>query len=276
MISIGKTAKLQVIRQVDFGLYLDGEDYGDILLPARYAPPGCKVDDWLDVFIYLDSEDTIIATTEKPYVEVGECAHLEVIDTNAHGAFLDWGLSKDLFVPFKEQRVPMKVGNFYTVYVFEDNSGRISASSKLDHFLSEYADDHFKNNQPVNLHIASQSPLGYKAIIDGTHLGLVFNSDVLAPIHLGQKIKGYIKNIRPDGAIDLMLQPRGPQMRRGLAEQILADLEKQGGVSLLTDKSPADEIFSRYQVSKGNYKKALGQLYKDKKIILGKDRITLP
>ncbi len=276
MISIGKTARLQIIRQVDFGLYLDGEDYGDILLPVRYVPPDCKIDDWLDVFIYLDSEDTIIATTEKPYVEVGESAHLEVIDTNAHGAFMDWGLSKDLFVPFKEQRVPMKVGHAYTVYVFEDNSGRISASSKLDHFLSEYADDHFQNNQPVNLHIASQSPLGYKAIIDGTHLGLIFNSDVLTPIQVGQQIKGYIKNVRPDGAIDLMLQPLGPQMRRSLSEQIMADLEKQGGVSLLTDKSPADEIFSRYQVSKSNYKKALGQLYKDKKIILGKDRITLP
>lgn len=276
MISIGKTARLQVIRQFDFGVFLHGGEYGDILLPARYVPHGCQVDDWLDVFICLDSEDTLIATTQKPYVQVGGYAHLEVVDTNYNGAFLDWGLSKDLLVPFKEQRVPMKVGNFYTVYVFEDKSGRICGSSKLDDFLKEESDGEFEENQAVQLHIASQSPLGYKAIINDTHLGLIFNSDVLGQIRPGQKMQGYIKNIRPDGAIDLMLQPRGAGMRDDLSEKILADLKKEGGVLYLTDKSAPEDIFNRYQVSKSNYKIALGQLYKAKKIILGKDKITLP
>lgn len=276
MLSLGKTASLQVIRKVDFGLYLDGDDFGDILLPARYVPNDWEIGAWLDVFIYLDSEDRVIATTERPYVEVGEYAHLEVIDVNAYGAFMNWGLPKDLFVPLKEQRVRMERGKFYTVCVFEDNSGRICASSKLDHFLNERAEGHFENNQQVSLHIATRSPLGYKAIIDGTHLGLLHNNDVLVPIRPGQRMSGYIKNIRDDDAIDLSLQQQGAEMRGTLLQQILSDLEQNGGLSNLTDKSPADEIYQRFQVSKSNYKKALGQLYKDQKIILEKDKISLP
>lgn len=276
MIALGKTASLQVIRQVDFGLYLDGEDLGDILLPARYVPEDWDIGGWLDVFIYLDSEDRIIATTERPFVEVGECAHLEVIDVNHYGAFMNWGLSKDLFVPLKQQRIRMERGKFYTVCVYEDYSGRICASSKLDHFLSERAEGHFENNQPISLRIATRSPLGYKVIIDGTHLGLLHNNDVLVPVRIGQKMDGYIKNIRDDDAIDLSLQQQGAEMRGTLLQQILADLERSGGVSDLTDKSPSEAIFERYQVSKSNYKKALGQLYKDQKIILEKDRISLP
>lgn len=275
MVHIGKTSRLQVLREVDFGLYLDGEDYGDILLPARYVPAGCRIDDWLDVFVYLDSEDTIIATTEKPYAEVGDCACLQVVDLNAYGAFMDWGLSKDLFVPFKEQRVPMTKGRSYAVFVFEDKSGRICGSSKLDHFLNEYADGHFKNNQAVNLLIASQSPLGYKAVINGTHLGLLYSNELLVPVVIGQRVTGYIKYIRPDDTIDLTLQQQGAGLRDRLSRQILDDLAERGGVSDLTDKSLAEDIFKRFQVSKGNYKKAIGQLYKDKKIILGKDKITL-
>lgn len=276
MLSIGKTAQLEIIKEVDFGLYLDGEHFGEILLPARYVPDNCKVGGWLDVFLYLDSEDTIIATTEQPFAEMGECAYLEAVDSNSYGTFLDWGLSKDLFAPFKEQRVPMEIGKSYVVYIFEDKSGRISASSKLDNFLNEYTDGYFIDNQAVDLLIASRSPLGYKAVIDGTHLGLIHNNDVITPIHVGQDIIGYIKDIRPDGAIDLALQQQGAQMRGTLTQQILADLKKNGGTSTLTDRSPPEEIFKRYQVSKANYKKAIGQLYKDKKIILGKDKITLP
>lgn len=275
MIAIGKTSTLEVIKTVDFGVYLDGEDFGEILLPARYVPAGCKPGDELEVFIYLDSEDTIIATTEKPYAQVGQCACLEVIDANGAGVFMDWGLSKDLFVPFKEQRVPMEKERFYTVFVFEDNSGRICGSSKLDHFLNERADEEFENNQQVDLLIASRSPLGYKAIINGTHLGLIFNSDALVPLKMGQEIKGYIKFIRPDGAIDLTLQQQGAPLRDSLSQKILDDLNARGGTSNLTDKSDPEEIFKRFQVSKGNYKKAIGQLYKDKKITLGKDKITL-
>lgn len=275
MVQIGKSARLQVVRMFDFGVFLHSDNLGDILVPARYVPRGCRPDDWLDVFVYLDSEDTIIATTEKPYVEVGECAYLEVIDTNSVGVFLDWGLSKDLFVPFNQQRVPMEKGRSYVVYVFEDKSGRICASTKLDHFLSEYAEGRFEPHQEVDLLIAGRSPLGYKAVINGTHLGLLYNSDLLTPVKTGQYIKGYIKNIRPDDAIDLSLQQQGQIMRDSLSEKILADLKACGGISHLTDKSSAEEIFARYRVSKGNYKKAIGQLYKDKKILLTKDQITL-
>ncbi|MBU0858530.1 MAG: GntR family transcriptional regulator, partial [Alphaproteobacteria bacterium] len=273
--ALGKSARLQVVKQVGFGVYLDGKELGEILLPTRYVPPGCRVFDLLDVFIYMDSDDKIIATTEPPYVEIGQCACLKVIDKNAMGAFMDWGLSKDLFVPFKEQRVPMHPGRYYVVYVFEDNTGRISASSKLDHFLSERAEGHFHPQQTVELMIASRSALGYKAIINDTHLGLLHNNDALVPLEPGQKITGYIKNIRPDDAIDLSLQQHGEELRHSLTQQILNHLKSQGGTSSLTDKSAADEIFQVYQVSKGNYKKALGQLYKEKKIIISDSEIKI-
>ncbi len=272
---LGSTTTLQVIKEVDFGLYLDGDAWGDILLPARYVPEGCKVDDWVEVFIYLDSEDMIIATTEKPLAEVGECAFMEVVDVNDYGAFLAWGLPKDLFVPYREQRVPMERGRSYVVAVFEDSSGRICGSSKLDSFLNEKSEGAFKRGQSVDLLIASRSALGYKAIIDGTHLGLIHNSDALGALRPGQRMTGYVKIIRPDDAIDLMLQQKGEEMRHNLTHQIIIDLEANDGVSDLTDKSPADLIFSRYQVSKGNYKKAIGQLYKEKKIIIENDRIIL-
>jgi predicted RNA-binding protein (virulence factor B family) len=275
MVSIGNSATLQVIKKVDFGLYLDGGEFGEILLPARYVPHDWEMGGWLDVFIYLDSEDIIIATTERPYVEVGQCAHLQCIDISASGAFLNWGLSKDLFCPFKEQRVRMEKGKSYTVCVFQDGSGRICASNKLDHFLYEEAEGKFVINQAVDLLIASRSELGYKAIINGTHLGLIHNNDILVPIRVGERMTGYIKHIRADDAIDLSLQQQGEEMRDLLLQQIIDDLKMSGGTSNLTDKSPADAIFQRYQVSKSNYKRAIGQLYKEQKIMLGKDRITL-
>lgn len=263
------------MKEVDFGLYLDGGDVGEILLPKRYVPADSKISDWLDVFVYLDSEDNIIATTETPYAELGECAYLEVVDTNSYGAFLNWGLSKDLLVPFKEQRVPMKIGRSYAVYIFEDNSGRLCASSKLDHFLNERSEGEFEKNQAVDILIASRSQLGFRAVINGTHLGLIHNNDMLASTDIGQALTGYIKSIRPDDAIDLALQPQGKEMKQDLSQKILNDLETSGGVSTLTDKSSPEDIFQRYQVSKANYKKALGQLYKDSKIKLEKEKITL-
>lgn len=275
MITIGKTNKLQVVKQVDFGLYLDGGEHGEILLPARYVPAGSGISEWINVFIYLDSDDLIIATTETPYAEVNQCAHLQVVDVNYNGAFLNWGLSKDLIVPFMEQRIPMKIGKSYTVHIYEDLSGRICASSKLDRYLNEKSDGHFENDQEVSLLIASRSPLGFKAIIDNTHIGLIHNNDMLASLNVGDRVSGYIKNIRPDDAIDLSLQPHIKQIRNDLPNRILDDLEENGGTSNLTDVSSPEDIFARYQVSKGNYKKALGQLYKDNKITLNDGTITL-
>lgn len=266
---------MQIVKEVDFGLYLDGGDLGEILLPAQYVSAQYHIGGWLDVFIYLDSEDRVIATTEKPYAQLGECAYLRVVDLASFGAFLDWGLAKNLLVPFREQRVTMQENRSYVVYIYEDETGRICGSSKLDRFLSEKSDGSFKRNQAVDLLIVGGSPLGYKAVIDGTHLGLLFNSDVLTALSVGQKITGYIKNIRADDAIDLMMQQQGTELHQGLTQRILQDLKDGGGISSLTDKSSAQDIFSQYQVSKGNYKKALGQLYSQKKILIDKDKITL-
>jgi predicted RNA-binding protein (virulence factor B family) len=276
MNGIGRTSRLEVIKEVGFGRYLDGGDFGEILLPLRYVPEDCRVGDWIDVFIYLDSEDIIIATTETPYAEAGACAHLKVVDVNEVGAFMDWGLSKDLFVPFREQRRPMQIGRSYTVFILEDQTGRISASARLDHYLQETAEPGtFQPGQAVDLLVAGRSPLGYKVVIDGSHLGLVHNSDALVKLNPGMKMKGYIRKIRPDGAIDVILQQLGADMRATLAEQILTDLKAQNGISLLTDKSSPQEIYKWYQVSKASYKKVLGQLFREQKIRIEDDRIIL-
>lgn len=275
MAELGKKSKLTVLKQVDFGLYLDGGDLGEILIPKRYVPKGCEVDDELEVFLYLDSEDRIIATTEEPYAQVGECASMKVVSAGKFGSFVDWGLSKDLLVPFKEQRTPMQIGRSYTVFVFIDATGRIAASSKLSAFLKETNDGSFIDGQMVDLQIASRSDMGYKAIIDGRYLGLIHNSDVLRPIEIGAKVEGYIKNIRDDGRIDLTIQARGEEAIDALAKEILEFLAEEGGTSPLTDKSNPDEIYKTFKVSKSQYKKALGQLYKAKRIMLSKYEIRL-
>lgn len=275
-VELGKKNNLLVVKQVDFGFYLCGDHLGDILIPNRYAPEGCKVDDFIDVFIYLDSEDRLIATTEEPYAEVGSCAHMEVVSKNSAGAFLDWGLPKDLFVPFKEQRVPMHIGESYSVFVFIDATDRIAGSSKLSRFLEEHDNDEtFTEEQEVSLQIVSRSDLGYKAIIDGTHLGLIHNSDLLQPVKIGSTVTGYIKNIREDGRINLTLQAKGKNAVDSLSQTILDFIKSEGGSSTLTDKSSPDIIYKTFKVSKSHYKKALGKLYKEKRITLTKDKVTV-
>lgn len=276
MLAIGNTNTLTVIKQLDFGFYLDGGTLGEILLPTRYAPRGCNPGDQLEVFIYYDSEDRLIATTEKPHAEVGQCAAMKVVQVGKFGAFLDWGLAKDLLVPFSEQRVPMEVGKTYVVHVYLDTTGRIAASSRLDRFLEEEDFADFKPGQQVELLIATRSDLGYKAVIDGTHLGLIHKNDVLRPIRIGERLTGYVKSIREDDRINLSLQPVGRAVRDDLPEKILAHLKAEGGTSRLTDKSPPEAIFDAFGVSKANYKKALGKLYKEKRILLAKDKVTLP
>lgn len=275
MPSLGRTATLQIVKEVDFGVYLDGGEFGEILLPAQYVPEDFQIDDWVDVFIYLDSEDRIIATTETPYAQLGECAYLKVVDTNAFGAFLDWGLVKNLLVPFREQRTTMRTGRSYVVFIYEDDSGRICGSSKLDHYLNERSEGNFNANQAVDLLIVNRSDLGYKAVINGTHIGLIHHGDALTRLDIGQRITGYIKKIRTDDAIDLMMQKTGEEQRHSLTHHILEDLKSSGGKLYLTDKSSAQAIFDYFQVSKGNYKKALGQLYKEKKILMNDKEITL-
>ena len=276
MLKIGKVNRLQVVKEVPFGVYLDADEHGTILLPGLYVPKPCAIDDWLDVFVYADSEDLLIATTLTPKAMVGECAYLKVVAVNkTAGAFMDWGLSKDLLVPFNQQQRPMEEGRSYVVYIYLDESTqRIAAASKLSHYLQEESTD-FTPQQSVDLLIASRTDLGYKAVIDGSHLGLIFASEVFQPLKMGQQVKGYIKAIREDGKIDLSLTLPGKEARDSLTEKIMAYLESHDGVTRLTDKSPPEAIYKTFGVSKGQYKKALGRLYKQKLILIEKQKITL-
>tara|TARA_B110000879_G_scaffold135548_1_gene177255 strand:- start:125 stop:958 length:834 start_codon:yes stop_codon:yes gene_type:complete len=275
MAQVGRFNKLEVVKEVDFGVYLDGGELGTILLPQRYMPEDCELGDWVDVFLYFDSEDLLIATTEKPRVEVGRCEMLKVIDINNAGAFMDWGLPKDLLVPYSEQLKPMEVGYSYVVYVFHDqDSDRIAASTRLQDYLAEES-VWVKPRQAVDLLIAGRTDLGYKAVINDQYLGLIFRDDAFRPLKVGERLPGFIKGIRSDGKIDLVISQGTLQGDHDLGEQIIENLRASGGVSTLTDKSDPDEIYRAFKVSKKKYKQALGSLYRSKRILLSAEKIQL-
>ena len=275
MAEIGRINNLQVLRSVDFGLYLDAGELDSILLPIRYVPEGAKVGDWLDVFIYLDSEDRLICTTETPRVKVGECANLKVVSTTPIGAFVDWGLSKDLLIPFGEQVTSMEVGQSYPVFAFIDpRTKRITGSTKIGRHLSEMA-LYLAPEQPVEFLIYQRTDLGYMGVIENRCLGLLFHQDILQPIDIGQRLKGFVKEIRIDKKVTLCLQLQGQEARDELSQQILDDLKASGGTSTLTDKSTPDAIYKKFNASKASYKRALGALYKQRLIKIDKDKITL-
>lgn len=275
MVDIGQYNQLDVIKKVDFGLYLDGGAYGDILLPKRYVDKNTAIGDRLEVFIYLDSEDRLVATTLKPKAVVGECAYLKVVEVNRIGAFLDWGLPKDLLVPYNQQQKPMQKGYSYTVYLYVDeHSERIAGSSRLEDFLTGEPAQ-LKPNQPVDLMIYGNSDLGFKAVVDGRYLGQLYRNEVFRALHYGEKLPGFIKRVRSDGKIDLSLQPAAHLARNSLAETILAHMKDNNGISTLTDKSPPEDIYKAYGVSKATYKKALGLLYKNRQITIEKHQLTL-
>ncbi len=275
MVEIGKINYLQVVKSLDHGIYIDAEDLGEILMPSRYVPENCEVGESLDVFIYLDSADLLLATTETPFVMVGECAYLKVVDVNQAGAFMDWGLPKDLLVPYGEQISPLKIGQSYTVLAYlDENTNRIAATQKLDSRLSEEA-QYFKPGQAVDLLIFGKTELGYKAVIDNTHIGLIYRNEVFQTLTHGEKLKGFIKAIREDRKIDLCLQLPGKDAREDLKTRILNHLKKNDGESTLTDKSSPDDIYQCFAVSKKNYKKAIGTLYKKRLIRIEEDKITL-
>tara|TARA_R110002050_G_scaffold9504_1_gene33003 strand:+ start:145401 stop:146234 length:834 start_codon:yes stop_codon:yes gene_type:complete len=275
MVEIGKRNTLRVVKFVDFGVYLDGENFREILLPSRYVPQGCAVGDEIDIFLYLDSDDLLIATTDTPKATVGECAYLKVVAVNQVGAFLDWGLPKDLLVPFGEQQKPLEVGKSYVVYLYiDDASQRIAASTQIDKFLPDNS-LYFKEQQQVDLMIYGRTDLGYKAIVNGVVTGLIFNSDVYTPLQNGQTLKGYIKQVRTDKKLDLYLQLANREALDTLSEQILVFLQKEGGRSTMTEKSPPELIAKQFGASKSSYKKALGKLYKKRLILIEKTHIEL-
>lgn len=275
MAQIGTFNSMEVVSLADFGVFLDGDNLGTILLPKKQCPENLNVGDFVNAFIYLDSEDRLIATRIKPKAEVGQCALLEVKQLTSFGAFLDWGLPKDLLVPFSEQRKPMEAGQKHVVYLFVDNlTHRITGSAKLSNFLAEETDA-YRVNDPVNLLIAGRTDLGYRAVVDQRYLGMVFNEDVLQPLSIGQQIKGYIKTVRDDHKIDLMLQLQGHEARVDIADRILKELTANGCVLMLSDRSSPEAIYTAFQVSKGNFKKAVGRLMKQGKINQEADRIVL-
>lgn len=277
MIHIGKTNNLRVVKEVDFGVYLDGgEERGEILLPIRYVPKDCKVDDQIDVFIYFDSEDRIIATTEKPYAQVGEFAFLEVVAVNNTGAFLDWGLMKDLLLPYDEQTHRPEVGKSYVVYVFQDGTtGRVVASTKTRDFLDDESLNDFTVGQEVDLLNANKTDLGYQMIINNTHSGLLHQHEASRVIKHGEKLKGYIQKIREDRKIDLCLHKLPSDKTDEVTDLILYKLKNHGGFLPLHDKSDPKAIQDEFGVSKKMFKKALGSLYKQKTITLEENGIRL-
>ena len=277
MALLGKTNRLKIKRFVDFGAFLDGGNLGEILLPEKWVPEDAKEGQMLEAFVYRDSQERLIATTQRPYAEVDECAFLEVVEVSDVGAFLDWGLEKDLFLPFAEQRERMKVGRRYVVYIYVDNTGRLAASTKFKKFLPSHADGFdppYREGDEVDLFIVSRTDLGWEATVDDSFLGLVHDNDALDQLELGTQIDGYIKEIRPDGLVNLSLQSPA-ETRDELGQRILANRRKAGGSSPLTDKSDPDAIFDAYGVSKRAYKAAIGGLYRERLITLHKDRIEL-
>ena len=268
MVQIGKYNTLEVLREVDFGIYLKGDNDEEILLPSRYVPHNCRLGDKINVFVYLDSEDRIIATTEHPYAQVGEFAYLQVKSTNRVGAFLDWGLMKDILVPFREQKMTMKEGYSYIVYLYVDNeSQRIAASAKLDKYLDNVPINYIPN-QEVDILVVQRTDLGYKVIIDNLHWGMVYHNEIFTNIERGDKLKGYIKQIRNDEKIDVSLQPFGYEKIDALSQQILDVLKDNDNYLPLTDNSPAETNYNYFSCSKKNFKKAIGALYRKHLILI--------
>ena len=261
-IELGKFNRLKIVKEVDFGLYLDGGEEGEIQLPARYVPYNYEIGQLIDVFVYLDNEERLIATTLKPYVQVGEFAYLQVSWVNQYGAFLDWGLMKDLFCPFREQKRKMEVGRSYIIHTHVDEeSFRIMASAKVEHYLSTERPP-YTPDEEVNLLVWQHTNMGYKVIIDNKYQGLVFDNQVFRELEVGDSLKGYIIQVRDDGKVDVALQKKGRQQTLDFADTLFNYMENNGGRCYLHDKSPAEEIYQRFKVSKKVFKKAVGDLYK--------------
>ncbi|MEL7438881.1 MAG: S1-like domain-containing RNA-binding protein [Pseudomonadota bacterium] len=276
MIKIGQINSLEVIKTADFGVFLDGEDYGSVLLPNKYVPEGTELGAHLDVFLYFDSESQLAATIDKPIAQVGEWGLMKIEGINKTGAFVNWGIKeKDLLIPFSEQRERFTAGQNILVYVYTDKaSGRIVGTTKFNKWLDK-TPANYEVNEQVDLIIAERSQLGYKAIVNGEHWGMIFPSDVFGKLFIGKKLKGYIKQVREDGKIDLALQKVGVAKMDDLSSKVIELLEKKGGFLPLNDKSSPEAIFETFRTSKGTYKKTIGGLYKAGKIVIEKDGIRL-
>lgn len=274
-IKLGKYNQLEVVKEVDFGVYLNGDEDGEILLPKRYVPEGTKPGDILNVFIYLDMEERLVATTLQPYVQVGEFACLQVAWVNQFGAFLDWGLMKDLFVPFREQKMKMQKGKRYVVHVhLDEESYRIVASAKVEYYLSTEKPE-YQPGQEVNVMVWQRTDLGYKVIVENQFSGMLFHNEVFQPLEAGMHLSAFVKQVRPDGKIDLELQKAGARKVDDFSEVLLQYIKDNDGFTPLNDKTDAEVIYQTFGVSKKTFKKAVGDLYKKRLVVLEEGGIRL-
>ena len=275
MIDIGRFHNLPVIKTVDFDAYLDAGEDIEILLPRKDIPETCEVGDKIEVFVYHDSDERLIATTQKPLAVVSQIAFLMVKSVTKVGAFLDWGLPRDLFVPFREQQQKMVAGQTYAVYVYiDEKSNRIAASSRIDGFLKDQSPG-FEEAQEVELILVDSTPLGYKAIIDNRWIGILYHSEIFQELEMGLKIRGFIKKIREDNKIDLSLHGPGYRKVDNIAFEILEQLKKFQDNIDISDKSSPELIYQLFGVSKKVFKRAIGSLYKQRLISMEDDKITV-
>lgn len=263
-------------RMVDFGAYLSRPDEEEeILIPGRYLPEGAAVGDELNVFVYNDSEDRPIATTDHPYATVGEFAYLEVTQVNDVGAFLDWGIPKDILVPFTEQRIRMRRGGIYLVYLYLDKkTNRVVASSKIDKFLGNVYPD-YKPGQRVEALVIDHTEIGYKVIVDNLHKGMIYSNEIFRAIEVEETVTAYVKQVRDDGKIDLTLNDKAVRRQSALADRILAYISEPGATPV-GDKTAPEVIEMVFSCSKKDFKKAVGHLYKEHRIEIGDDHIIRP
>lgn len=275
MVEIGKINTLEVVRETDNGFYLDGRELGEILMPRKFITDEVRTQGWADVFVYTDSEDRLVATTEKPFAMVGEFAFLKVVATSKFGAFLDWGLPKNLLVPFGEQRAKMIENGNYLVYVYLDLlTNRIAASAKINKYLDNTPPE-YTPGQEVQLLIAEETELGYKAIVNNLHWGMLYRDQLYQEIEPGQRMVGYVNKIRDDEKIDLLAEKPGYEKVDAISQKILDELKQNRGFMAVSDKTSPDMINAMFGISKKNFKKAIGSLYKQRLITFDSDGIRL-
>jgi len=275
MLALGVYNTLTILRDREPGLFLGDDKGNEVLLPNKYVPEEFEIGDQIKVFVYLDSSERIVSTTLEPFTTVNSFGYLKCTNVSDIGAFLDWGLEKDLFVPFKEQASKMRVGSWYLVYVYlDEETNRLVASSKTNAFLDNTL-VLLSSYDKVDLIASHPSPQGWNMIVNQKHLGLVYSDEIFQKITVGDQLEGYIKKVRPDGKIDITLQKHGFRAIEPNAEQVLKELELQGGFIDLNDKSDPEDIKEVFQLSKKSFKKAIGSLYKARKIIIEQDGIRL-
>lgn len=275
MIDLGQYNTLRVSRFSEHGAYLDGGDVGEILMPRTYVPPTLREGDTVRVFVYLDQGSRLVGTTETPLATVGQFACLRVAWVNEYGAFLDWGLMKDLFVPFREQKMRMVEGRSYVVYIYVDReTRRIVASAKVERFLRP-APRSLRRGQHISMLVQQKTDLGFKVIVDNRYAGMIYDDALFTTPHTGDVLEGSVLTVRPDGRLDIAVGAIGTQRFRDFAGQLLQELREAGGSLPFTDNSDPRDIARRFGVSKKTFKRAVGTLYRENKITLGKDEITL-